>query len=219
MTESIDVSNKSKEYISFYQSKGSSPEFKIAEKNPKNSDGERVVAKKQIEKYIKNSSSDTTKTSEDGSLGSSNKVNEDNANNIVYGSKKEDSEIKIGNQKKEQPLIIYGSKASEDMDIHLLGDANYSIINSYGALAAAVGANGRGVTKMDLINYLQKLSSGSSSGADDAEVIAFLKNLIAQFDTLSGGDEYLTSLSGVKEPQDYSTVTKEQVTPPVDLRI
>lgn len=216
MTESIDVSNKSKEYISFYQSKNSSPESKIAEKDPKNSDGGRVVAKHQIEKYIKNSSSDITKTSEDGFSDSSNKVNEDNANNIVYGSKKDDSEIKIGKQKKEQPLIIYGSKDSEDSETKLLGDPNYSIMNSYGALAAAVGANSRGVTKMDLINYLQKLSSGE---AENPEVIAFLKNLIAQFDTLSGGNEYLTSLSGVKEPQDYSTVTREQVTPPVDLRI
>lgn len=218
MTESIDVSNKSLEYISIFQSKSSSPELKIAEQKSKNSDGKISVAKNQIENYIKNSDSDTTKND---SLNYLKKINGDESSNIVYGSKEKDSEVIIGKKKKkDSEVLYYGAKDSDNSDVGLLNkEANYSIMNSYGALAAAVGANGRGVTKMDLVTYLQKLSSGSSKEANNAEVIAFLKNLIAQFDTLSGGEEYLTSLTGVKEPQDYSTVTKEQVTPPIDLRV
>lgn len=217
MTESIDVSNKSVEYIPFFQSKSPSTELKIAEKDQKNFDGKNGVAKNQIENNIKKSVSDAIETD---SLDYLNKTDEEVNNYIIYGSKKEDPEVLIGKKPKKDPLVIaYGSNTSEDSELNLLGDSSYSIMNSYGALAAAVGANGRGVTKMDLMTYLQKLSSGSSEKTNDAEVIAFLKNLIAQFDALSGGNEYLTSLTGVKEPQDYSTVTKEQVTPPVDIRV
>lgn len=203
MTESIDVSNKSLEYISIFQSKNPSPELKVAEQKSKNTDGEIAVAKNQIENYIKNSGSDKT---ENDSLNYLKKINGDEGSNIVYGSKKKDSEIIIGKKKKDSEVLSYGSKHSDDSDTELLEDTNYSIMSSYGALAAAVGANSRGVTKTDLMNYLQKLSSGSAGKTNNAEVIAFLKNLIAQFDTLSGGDEYLTSLTGVKEPQDYYTV-------------
>lgn len=211
MTESIDVSNKSPEYLPIFQQKSSSTELKVAEKNSENSNKKSVVAKNQAEKSINNSESDIKDVSEDVSLDYVNKLSEDNDENdnkIAYGSKKNDA-----------PLIAYGSNNSEDLELNLLGDPNYSIMNSYGALAAAVGANTRGVTKMDLITFLERLSSGPSNETGNAEVIAFVKNLIAQFDTLSGGGDYLTSLTGIKEPQDYSTVTKEQVTSPIDLRI
>lgn len=217
MTESIDVSSKLLEYSSLFQSKSPASESKIAEKSPGKSDGKGVVAKNQIENYIKNSTSETT---ENGSSDHLKELDDDEYNYVIYGSKKEDPEIKIGKNKKDSHIFSYGSKESNNSDVELLqGDISYSIMNSYGALAAAVGANSMGVSKLDLITYLQKLSSGSEKNTNDSEVIAFLKSLIAQFDTLSGGEEYITSLTGIKEPQDYSTVTKEQVTPPVDLRI
>lgn len=221
MTPSIDVDNKSPDYISLFQSKSSSTEFKIADKNHKNNDEKNSVAKNQPEK---DSDSNTKEISEKESDSDYlNKVKRDDAeekNKIIYGSKKYDSEITIGTKEEQnQPLIAYGSGNSDDTYIDLLGDSKYSILSSYGALAAAVGANTKGVTKMDLMAYLQRISSDSDGISNNTEVVAFLKNLIAQFDTLAGGGEYLTSLTGIKEPQDYSTVTKEQVTSPIDLRV
>lgn len=221
MAQSIDVDSKSQDYITLFQSKSSSSEFKIADKNPKNNDEKIFVAKNQTEK---NSDSNTAeisvRESDPDNLNKTKKDNAEDKSKIIYGANKDASEITIGPKgEQNQALIAYGSGNSDDISIELLGDAKYSIMNSYGALAAAVGANTRGVTKMDLMAYLQRVSSDSDTTSNNAEVIAFLKNLIAQFDTLSGGGDYLTSLTGIKEPQDYSTVTQEQVTPPIDLRV
>ncbi len=87
------------------------------------------------------------------------------------------------------------------------------------SLAAAVGANTDKISKEQLIVLLQSLMAEDSSLEDKAKEIAFVKNLIAKFDTLSDGASYITSLSGADEPQDYETVTPEQVTSPIDLRI
>lgn len=203
MAESIDVNSKSVDYISFFQSKNSPIEFKIAEKDSKNKGEQDVIAKNQEENSSENNLIKTA---------------EDSENNSVYGTKKDNNVVEFGQRNKIQKAISYGSKSSDTENVLLQGDATYSIMSSYGALAAAVCANSRGITKMDLITYLQKISSGVKGSADD-KVIAFLKNLIAQFDSLSEGGEYITSLSGAKEPQDYSTVTKEQVTSPIDLRV
>lgn len=94
-----------------------------------------------------------------------------------------------------------------------------SITNSFDALAAAVGGVGGKVTKDQLINYLHSLTADPSVSAENIETVTFIKGLIAQFDTLSGDGEYITSLIGAKEPQDYTTVTPEQVTPPIDIRV
>ncbi len=117
-------------------------------------------------------------------------------------------------------LLGQGNKSDND-DISL----NYpsetvssSITKSFNSLAAAVGAIGGKISKVQLLNYLQFLNSEESEGASNEE-IAFIKNLIAQFDTLSADGEYITSITGLKEPQDYTTITTEQVTPPVDVRV
>lgn len=219
MTGSIDVNNNPQDYISFLQSKSLSSQEHLTKKVLKNQNGKNVV-KNQIENYIKNSNSDTEAVSDNDSMDNVISLHKGNSeeSNFIYGAKKHHSEFKT-NAEKDLQEISYGSKDSKDESGSVIGDDNYSIMSSYGSLAAAVGANSRGITKSDLVNYLQKLSSGSAKANISPEVIAFLKNLIAQFDSLSGGGEYLTSLSGTKEPQDYSTVTKEQVTPPIDIRV
>lgn len=221
MTESIDVNSNSLDYISLFQSKAASPEI-IPIKGYGKPGGEKFAAKNQIENYIKSKNFDAEKDASDSTDNVIQlKGNVDENHHIIYGSKKKDNaEIKIGHPKKFEN-ISYGSDDSNDSD-NLLSygnTANYSVMSSFGALAAAVGANGRGVTKNDLITYLQKMTSHSASKTNNTEIIAFLKNLIAQFDSLSGGSEYLTSFTGIKEPQDYSTVTTEQVTPPIDIRV
>lgn len=93
------------------------------------------------------------------------------------------------------------------------------ITNSFDVLAAEIGAVGGKITKEQLAAYYQSLMTSFKSGEDNTQAIIFVKNLIAKFDTLSNGADYITSLVGMDEPQDYTTVTKEQVTPPIDLRI
>ena len=98
------------------------------------------------------------------------------------------------------------------------------VANSFESLAAAVGAVGGKISKEQLMWFLQSLETGSaSSGAQSAkastEEITFVKNLLAQFSTLAGGGDYITSLAGLEEPQDYTTVTTAQVTPPIDIKI
>lgn len=94
-----------------------------------------------------------------------------------------------------------------------------SITNSFDALAAAVGGVGGKVTKEQLIDYLHSITANSNSSAANLEEVTFIKGLIAQFDTLSGHSGYITSFEDIKEPQDYKTVTKDQVTPPIDIRV
>lgn len=94
-----------------------------------------------------------------------------------------------------------------------------SITNSFDALAAAVGGIGGKITKEQLVSYLHSLTSDVGTSAANAQEVTFIKSLIAQFDSLSGGTSYITSLDGAKEPQDYKTITKEQVTLPIDVRV
>lgn len=98
------------------------------------------------------------------------------------------------------------------------GKADSSITTSFEALAAALGISGDKVTKGQLFAFLQSLISTDKTG-DNSKEIAFVKNLIAKFDTISEGEDYITSFNGVNDPQDYETVTQDQVTPPVDIRI
>lgn len=114
--------------------------------------------------------------------------------------------------------LLHDKENSVEMDMSSEDDAG-SITGSFYTLAAAAGANARGVTKQDLFSLLQKLSSGKSKGSASIKDITFIKNLIAKFDSISGGEPYINSLNGMDEPQDPETVTKAQVTPPIDIRI
>lgn len=105
-------------------------------------------------------------------------------------------------------------------DYKLLSDkTSTSVTNSFDALAAAVGGVGGRVTKDQLLSYLHSLTSDPTASAENIQEVTFLKALIAQFDTISGDTGYITSLQGIDEPQDYTTVTPEQVTPPIDIRV
>lgn len=104
-------------------------------------------------------------------------------------------------------------------DYQLKSTKSVSVTNSFDALAAAVGGVGGKVTKEQLINFLHSLTSDPSVSSENIEEVTFIKGLIAQFDTLSGHSDYITSFADIKEPQDYATVSKEQVTPPIDVRV
>lgn len=139
--------------------------------------------------------------------------------------KSKDSEKTKGKDKLDESdetqgeiVDIFSEEEDNDDSLGILYGGVSSITTSFDALAAAVGASDDRVTKSQLMALLQSLSSDAGNG-DKANEIAFVKNLIAKFDTLSGDADYITSFNGVNDPQDYTTVTKEQVTPPVDLRV
>lgn len=98
-------------------------------------------------------------------------------------------------------------------------NAAYSLNETYDSLRNRVGAGSEGITKGELFSYLQKLTfKGNASIAE----IAYIRNLITNFDSLSGDSLYLKTLNkntGSKEPQDPSTITAEQLESPIDIRV
>jgi len=131
-----------------------------------------------------------------------------NVSYIYPKPKKADNSIKLK----------YGNSDDDEGDYSSQKQTS-GITTSFAALAAAVGTSGAKITKEQLMTYLQSLTSSQSSGEDNTAEITFLKNLIAKFNALSDGSEYITSLNGVNDAQDYSTVTTDQVTSPIDIRI
>lgn len=117
-------------------------------------------------------------------------------------------------------LLSKHSSDDHDGDVDVQDGIDSSITDSFANLAAAVGAFGGKITKAQLMAFLQKLESNSDSfDSKQNQAITYVKNIIAQFDTLSNGADYITSLVNLEEPQDYETVTPEQVTPPVDIKV
>lgn len=130
----------------------------------------------------------------------------------LYHKKNTDSESADDDIK-----IAYGS---QDDDEEEFSSSAPVAINSFASLAAAMDVSNGKITKDQLVSYLNSLKTDKSVDyASKACEITMLKNLIAQFGMLSNGEDYITSLSGLTEAQDYTTVTPEQVTSPIDLRV
>lgn len=110
-------------------------------------------------------------------------------------------------------------RKDEETEQYFYHKKSSDVANSFDVLAAEIGAVGGRITKEQLASYYQHLMTNFQSGQDNTQAVIFVKNLLAKFDTLSDGADYITSLQGMNEPQDYKTVTKEQVTPPIDIRI
>lgn len=144
---------------------------------------------------------------------------------ITLGKKKSSpDELKSNNSQSfefENEEITYGTLGENELeDEQDLYDGRVaSVTSSFHMLAAAIGATGGKVTKSQLYAYLQSLLSDKDNGEDLVKEITFLKNLIAKFDTISHGEEFITSFSGVNDPQDYDTVTSEQLSSPFEIII
>jgi hypothetical protein len=92
-------------------------------------------------------------------------------------------------------------------------------------LSTKVGASSSGITEEDLQTYLEKLQANSG----DSKEIEMISKLIEDFDTLSGDSETITASSmqsGMQtmfnsrmQWQDPSTITSDQLQPPIDLRV
>lgn len=106
----------------------------------------------------------------------------------------------------------------EDEELFSEHSSSY-VTTSFDALASEVGSAGGKIEENQLVAYLKTLMDSSKTGSNNNEEIAFVKNLIANFSTLSQGSGYITSFTGLKEAQDHQTVTKAQVTSPVYVRV
>src|SRR5574344_1836721 len=111
-------------------------------------------------------------------------------------------------------LLINKGGDDDSLEIDYGSDDISTITTSFQALAAAVGSKN---SKGQLVALLRSLTSQDATA--NADEITFLKTLLATFDTLSNGGDYITSFGGANDTQDYETVTLEQVTPPIDIRI
>lgn len=190
------------------------------------------ITKDQVESYINNAQKDPTKKADKKTLDYLTKLlthwNKFSGGKDAITQQDLKSDINYlqfqakglnSNQSNAGILISYGSSNS-DSDAFKYGKGGAVILStSFDSLVAAIGAVGGKISKNQLVSYLRQLTSNSSQDPDNNQEIALVKNLIAQFDTLSGGADYITSLNGINDAQDYKTVTLDQVTPPIDLKI
>lgn len=185
----------------------------------------RYTGKAPSEKTEENEDTDTPKLLKDRSKED---ITDDNVLKFEDKIKKDknkdelDEEIEIpkSSEDKESVDIFAKRKAQNEENDFEYGSDLSDLTRSFMSLAASAGSTNDKVTKSQLFSLLQNLyAKGGANAEEFKDEIAFVKNLIAKFDVLSNGKGYITSFSGVNDIQDYKTVTKEQVTSPIDLRI
>ena len=138
---------------------------------------------------------------------------ESNSNSVATNSIKKEKSA----DSESVELLINKGRGDESIELDYGSNTISMITTSFQALAAAVGSNNDKVSKGQLVALLRSLTS--QDPVTNADEITFIKTLLAKFDTLSNGGDYITSFGGVNDTQDYETVTLEQVTPPIDIRI
>lgn len=185
---------------------------------------EKTLSKEQLRKYTKDGGSDKSGTASAAQTDFLNHLfgnDEDNSVSVNKSNlKKHDVESKLASVKSQEPTLRLLGTGTEDPNLNLpYGGESISIINSFDTLASAVGAVNDKISKDQLMAYLQTLKSNSAEAPVSNQQIAFVKNLIAKFDTIADGGKYITSLDGIKDPQDPETVTAEQLQSPIDLRV
>jgi hypothetical protein len=108
------------------------------------------------------------------------------------------------NSDSEEDEEVYLFKDEEEEDVNgLTYDGKSSLVSiSFDALAAKLGTNDK-ITKEQLFAYLQNLVSSNSEGKTNTTEVAFVKNLITKFDTLSNGEDYITSFNSVDVSSEF----------------
>lgn len=185
---------------------------------PKKSEGNSSFAVKK-----QNADTNTTNTASIEEIKQAHTVQSDNAVNK--------SGVSDNNSNSEQDTEIIKQNKEASVDFHLLGNYGSKKNNqgaysdnthgtvSFSELASIVGASGNKITKAQLISYFESLTSSTSNTQVSPAEATLIKNLIAKFEDVSNGSDYITSLQGANDAQDYKTITKDQVTPPVDVRV
>ena len=107
-----------------------------------------------------------------------------NSESEPYSEEDDDVSLLIGDEEEDDDgNSFYDGKAS-------------AITLSFENLAAQLGTSEK-ITKEQLFAYLQSLMTDASADTEKTSEIAFVKNLIAKFDTLSDGEDYITSFNKV----------------------
>jgi len=98
-----------------------------------------------------------------------------------------------------EELVLLGQKSKEaDNSLSVsYGENSSSSVISFDSIAAQIGASGGNVSKEQLLAYLQSLMSESSGSYAGSREVTFVRNLLAKFDTVSGGEDTISSLNGV----------------------
>lgn len=138
------------------------------------------------------STDETTKSDENGNV-----AHVFTQNNFKPGTSALDSDS-------EEDEEVYLFKDEEEEDVNSLSyDGKSSLVSiSFDALAAKLGTSDK-ITKEQLFAYLQNLVSNSSTGETNSTEVAFVKNLITKFDTLSNGEDYITSFNSVDVSSEF----------------
>ena len=190
----------------------------------------KLIADEIFKNLSKKIGTDATTANKNQVKSSINNLETDNSN------KKNESNIEISTQSGNNWNKISNNMTGSDINAGInyikaqktavtpsssASNSLYFLAETYNSLRDKLGSSSIGITKNDLMSYLQKLtSSGTANGAE----VAYIRNLINNFDNLSGGSDYITSLTGnsnnlSKEPQDPSTITAEQLKHPIDIRV
>jgi len=185
---------------------------------------DKTLSKEQLRTYTKDGRSDTPEGALRAETDFLNHLFGNDGNNgdsgVTFPLKKHDVETKLAHVKSQEPALRLLGNASDEADLNFNYDGEAAPVpNSFDSLAIAVGAVNSKISKDQLMAYLQALKSSDEKVAVSNDEIAFIKNVIAKFDTISCDGKYITSLDGIKEPQDPETVTAEQLEFPIDLRV
>jgi len=194
------------------------------------SDG-TTITKEQIESYVRKHQNDTTNTDDVNDLvnkllekwdkiakGSDSITQSDLIEGLIYLRTKTTTTSTTSTTTTSSTLLSKHSNNGDEDSVQ--EEIDGSIIDSFANLAAAVGSFGGKITKEQLSAFLQKLEAHSDTlDSKQTQAITFVKNVIAQFENLSNGQDYITSLVNLQDLQDYETVTTEQVTSPIDIKI
>jgi len=201
----------------------------------------KTITKSQLESYIAKVEADTSGTEEKGKLGFLKQLDK-NWDKISGGSDSITSaQLTAGASYLQPPTQGEGnsqslfSALSDAVGASSSGITKDNLTSYLKSLINSLSSDSDSDSDSDSTTSTSATSSTSSKNSDSststtsttdteevAKEIKLLTNLLANFDNLSNSDGYITASSlksGLKEPQDPSTVTSSQLTSPVDLRV
>lgn len=200
----------------------------------------KTITKSQLENYINSIESNTTSTQDKGKLGFLKQL-DTNWDKISGGSDSiTESQFSAG-LSYLQPPTNGSNSLSSDLFTSLLEavgkDSNSSssiskddLVSYLKSLVSFLNSNSSTTTDNDsdgasTSGTTNTDNTGSTSGASDANIareIKFITNLISNFGSFADSSGNITSnsfYSALKEPQDPSTITSEQLASPIDIKI
>ncbi len=192
----------------------------------------KTIKKKDIEDYIKKAERGEVKVSAqklkylkmirdnwDKYFKDKDSINyEDFKNNVALfaGIIAEDSQVEeIDKDKDKEKDYQYNQKDKKDKD-----DEKLEIFNKYiEELKEKMKAVEKGLTKDNLKEYLTALATRSDVDPDASAEIGLVTNLISDFDSITGGKEYLNSIKNETQYESSGSLKSDDFSSPVNFKI